>query len=234
MHLFAAFVLPPHVLDEVERAVSRADEPAMAASRAAQDHRAGPLGRLLGRGRETAGLATHHTDGKTPGGPQLNRVPASRMLLPITKFGNLPLSEANRLEAAFRRTAQDWAAPRLRLSGGAALEWPGDESVWVKLDGDPEDLEALHVVTNGVQRVSQGLQLFVDRRIFHPMLEVGRINRLTTPAYLERLVEDLDAHTGSAWWQTTLSLLVPAVAEGGRRAPHKLFAEIPLGPAVAH
>jgi hypothetical protein len=155
------------------------------------------------------------------------------MLLPITKFGHLPLVEAKRLEAALREAAQDWLSPRLRLSGGAALEWPGDECAWVKLEGDPPDLDALHAVSNGVQKVAKGLQLFVDRRIFHPMLEVGTINRLTTPAYLERLMDELDAHNGSAWWQTKMSLLIPAVSGTGH-APHKLFAEIPFGPAVPH
>ncbi len=222
MHLFAALVPPRHVLDEIETVVDQVEEIATASV----PHPEARVHRRAG----TTGRRPEH--GQAPSGPQLNRIRVDRMLVPITKFGNVPLTEANRLKSALGNAAQDWQAPRLRFSGGAALEWPGDECAWVKLGGDPQDLEALRAVASGVQRVSQGLQLFVDRRIWRPMLEVGTINRLTTPDYLERLMDALDAHTGSAWWQTELSLFIPSVS--GPSAPHKLFAEIPLGPAVPH
>jgi hypothetical protein len=84
-----------------------------------------------------------------------------------------------------------------------------------------------------VSLVSQGLQLFVDRRAFRPMIEIVSVNRLTTPEYLERLMAELDAFEGTPWWQTTLSLLIPA--EGAQsRVAHRSFQEIPLGPAVSH
>jgi hypothetical protein len=214
MHLFAALVPPQHVLDEIEAVVARAEEPVVAAAR----------GRRFGRRRETTA---------DPVGPQLNRVRAPRMLVPITKFGHVPGADATRLADALRDQARHWPAPRLHFSGGAALEWPGDQSVWVKLAGGRDDLEALNGVARGVSLVSQGLQLFVDRRQFRPMMEIGSINRLTTPEYLERLVAELDNLDGTPWWQTTLSLLIPA--EGAHtRVAHRPFQEIPLGPAVPH
>jgi len=216
MHLFAALVPPQHVLDEIEAVVARAEEPVVAAGSKG--------GRWFGRRRETA---------EEPAGPQLNRIRSPRMLVPITKFGHLPVTDATRLADSLRDQAQHWPSPRLHFSGGAALEWPGDQSVWVKVAGGLDDLEAFNAVAKGVSLVSQGLQLFVDRRAFRPMMEIGSVNRLTTPEYLERLVAELDAFEGTPWWQTSLSLLIPA--EGAQnRAAHKSFREIPLGPAVPH
>lgn len=214
MHLFAALVPPRHVLDEIEAVVARAEEPVVAAGSKG--------GRRFGRRREAA---------EDLPGPQLNRIRAPRMLVPIAKFGHLPVTDAAHLADALREQAQNWPAPRLHFSGGAALEWPGDQSAWVKLAGDLDDLDALNAVAQGVSLVSQGLQLFVDRRAFRPMMEIGSVNRLTTPEYLERLLAELDDLGGTPWWQATLSLLIPA--EGGPAA-HRSFQEIPLGPAVAH
>jgi hypothetical protein len=216
MHLFAALVPPQHVLDEIEAVIARAEEPVVAT--------ASKGGRWFGRRREAE---------EETAGPQLNRVRAPRMLVPIAKFGHLPVTDAAHLADALREQAKSWAAPRLRFSGGAALEWPGDQSTWVKLTGGPDDVAALNSVAQGVSLVSQGLQLFVDRRAFRPMMEIGSVNRLTTPEYLERLMAELDAFEGTPWWQTTLSLLIPA--EGAQsRVAHRSFQEIPLGPAVSH
>ena len=214
MHLFAALVPPRDVLAELEAVVARVEEPVVAAARS----------RRFGRRREAVAEAV---------GPQLNRVPTPRMLVPIAKFGHVPVSDATTLADMLREQARHWAAPRLRLSGAEALERPGDQSVWVRLAGDPDDLDALSAVAQGVALVSQGVQLFVDRRAFRPVMELGSINQFTTPEYLERLVAELDAFEGTAWWQSTLSLLVPS--EGSRDpAPHRVFQEIPLGPAVRH
>ncbi|HRI97195.1 MAG TPA: hypothetical protein PLZ93_16385, partial [Nocardioides sp.] len=165
-----------------------------------------------------------------PTGPMLDLVAAEAMQLPIAKFGNLALNDATRLADALDRDAHGWATPRLRLAGGLALEPEGDYSVWVKLAGD---VDTLATVRHGLTRVAQGLHFFVDRRVFRPEVQVGMINDRTTAPYLEELLAALDAFESAAWWQTTVSLLVPT-DQGPGRAPFKTFRDIPLGPAVEH
>ena len=119
-------------------------------------------------------------------------------------------------------------APELRFAGGAALEWPGDESVWAKLDGD---VEKLVTIGRGIPRAVQKLQLFVDRRQFRPWLSVGTITDRTTAPYLEDLVARLDAFSGRSWTQETVSLMKNIPQEPDH--PYEVVEELPLGEAEA-
>ena len=75
-----------------------------------------------------------------------------------------------------RAEAATWSRPSLTFAGGAALEFPGDESVWVKIDGD---VEALKTIGRGVPQAVQRVGYFVDRRQFRPWLSVGTITDAT-------------------------------------------------------
>jgi 2'-5' RNA ligase len=215
MHLFAALVPPREALERV-RTLAAAIAPVPEAE---PDTRS--LGRrLLGR--------RSRSEAAPPTQPMLDLLPTAQMHLLVAKFGNLPLSEATRLATALDEEAQGWATPRLHLSGGVALEPEGDDSVWVKLAGDLHELDE---VRKGVSRVAQGLQLFVDRRAFRPHVKIGTINRRTTTPYLEQLLAALEEFQSAAWWQTTVSLLVPAELGPGQ-PPYKDFRDIPRGPAA--
>jgi 2'-5' RNA ligase len=215
MMVYAALVPPPDVLDRVRQVVdgvapSRQPEPV-------------PVRRGLLRRRETP-------PPPPPPAPMLNAVPATAMHLVVAKFGNLVLNDAMRLANALDAEAWQWPTPRLRLTGGVALEPEGDDGVWVPLDGD---LHALNDLRQGVTRVAQGLQLFVDRRGFRPQVQVGTVNGYTTEAYLEELLAALRTFESNAWWQTTISLLQPA-DHGPGQATFRTFRDIALGPAVEH
>ena len=161
----------------------------------------------------------------------LDLVPPFRMHVPIVKFGNLALDVIGQLiQAMEAQAASSWQSPRLHLHGGLALEPEGDRSVWVKLGGD---LDELNAVVRDVYRVAQGLHLFVDRRMFRTDLQLGTINEHTTEAHIEALMAALEAFESAAWWQTTMSLLIP-IDLGPDKAPYRLHREIHLGPAVPH
>ena len=116
------------------------------------------------------------------------------MYLPLTGFGNVTLGDSVKLAKALRAEVATWAPPRrCAFTGGAALEFPGDESVWAKLDGD---VDGLKTIGRGVPQVVQRLGFFVDRRQFRPWLSVGTITDATTAPYLERLVAALDDFRG--------------------------------------
>jgi len=216
MHLFAALVPPRDALERVRTlAAAIAPVPEPSADAGAAKGR-----RLFGR---------RHQPETAPMQPMLDLLPTAQMHLLVAKFGNLPLSEATRLAETLDEEAPGWATPRLHLSGGVALEPEGDDAIWVRLAGD---LEQLEIVRQGVARVAQGLQLFVDRRAFRPLVKIGTINRRTTAPYLEELVAALDEFQSTSWWQTTVSLLVPADL-GPSHPPYKDFRDIPLGPAAA-
>jgi hypothetical protein len=210
--LLAAILPPPSVLEDVCRVVAAVRAPERAEE---------PRSRF---GRRRPPVAA-------PAGPPLEPVPAAAMYLTIARFGNLPLPEAERLADAMDEQAPGWETPRLRLSGGTALEPEGDRSVSVKVSGDTEALDS---VVRGVPQVAKGLQLFVDRRGFRPLVRVGTITAQTTVGYLEALLAALDAFEGNAWWQTTVTLLTPAADRGPDAPPFRVIRDFPLGPAVPH
>ena len=47
--------------------------------------------------------------------------------------------DAARLADTLKDAAAEWECPTVWLSGGGALEFPDDRSVWAKLDGDVEE-----------------------------------------------------------------------------------------------
>lgn len=225
MHLFAALVPPANVLEHVTQVVASVrPEREPVAEPGHPGRHASSSGKRFGRrrGQESAP--------PPPSGPQLDQVPPFRMHVPIAKFGNLALADAIRLSDAMEDQATGWGSPRLRLSGGLALEPEGDDSVWARLQGDLDDLGA---IVRGVSRVAQGLHLFVDRRVFRPELRLGTINDRTTEPYLGQLLATLEELDGPPWWQTNVVLLIPTDL-GPHQPPYKLHRDIPLGPAVPH
>ena len=232
MRLFAALVPPRDVIDRVAQLAAgvgteQEPEPEPVAEPALPGRHAAGSGKRFGRrrGRDNAPAApTEHP------GPPLDLVPPVRMHVPIVKFGNLSLTIVGRLVEALELQAAGWQSPRLHLHGGAALEPQGDTSVWVKLGGDIDELNA---VVRDVSRVAQGLHLFVDRRAFRTEMQLGTVNARTTEDHLEQLLAALEAYESTSWWQTTLSLLIP-IDLGPDKAPFKLHREIKLGPAVPH
>ena len=148
----------------------------------------------------------------------------------IVKFGNLSTSDATGLADALTLRAAEWSSPRLRLAGGFVLQQDGRTSVWTGLTGD---LDEVRDVIRGVAHVAQGLHMFVDRRIFRPDIQLATANQRTTTDYLDAVLAELDTFESNAWWQSTLTLLVPT-EDGPGPVPVKVFREIPLGPAVGH
>ncbi len=214
MRLFAAIVPPREVLDEVRRVVQSVNEPL---AQPAQGR--GLLRRLAPRsgtgGAHAAGRAVVATaPAFAPTTPELDAVEPEDMYLPITGFGNVTLGDSVKLASTLRNEVAGWRRTELVFAGGAALEFPGDESVWVKLDGD---VEGLKTIGRGVPQAVQRVGYFVDRRQFRPWLAVGQITDSTTAPYLERLVAALDEFRGTPWTAEAVCLMkwLPE-AEGAR------------------
>jgi 2'-5' RNA ligase len=187
MRLFAAIVPPRDVLQEVVEVVESVRSTLGAEPQAArwwQRIRGGKGGHAAGQGAEP------------PPNTELNRPALDRMHIPITGFGNVALADSIRLADSLRQSAATWSRPEVRFAGAAALEFPGDESVWATLDGD---VDGLRTIARGVPDVVKRLGFFVDRRVFRPWLSVGTITDETTAPYLERLVAALEQLQGRPW-----------------------------------
>ncbi len=106
------------------------------------------------------------------------------------------------------------------------LEWPGDDSIWVKLGGD---VDKLNTIGRGVPQVVQRLGFFVDRRQFRPWLAVATITETTSAPYLEALVASLEEFHGEPWVQESVSLMkgLPEGSEGP--LPFEELERMPLG-----
>ena len=219
MRLFAALV-PPAVELERARVLAAAVPPVPDPGAEAVPERS--AGRRWFR-RRSNGVAR-------PVGSMLNLLPTSAMHLPLVKFGNLSTADAVRVADEMERHAPEWAAPRLRLEGGRMLQPEGRTSVWLNLTGDVNEVRDL---VRGVAHVALGLQMFVDRRIFQPELQLGLVNDRTTTEYLDSLLAELETFESNAWWQTTFTLMV-AADDNPAWTPVKVYREIALGPAVAH
>jgi len=182
-------VMPPRSVVEALDAVVRSVRPPRA--EAEQGSGKGLL-RRLGR---------HRAEEEQADDPAaaLEHVPVERMLFPITGFGNLTANDANRVADAIREAAAGWDVPTVRFSGGTALDFPGDWSVWAKLAGD---VDGAMTVARGVTESVQRLGFFVDRRQFRPMMSVGTVTAETTGPYLEALVAALEQFEGEEWTPT--------------------------------
>jgi RNA 2',3'-cyclic 3'-phosphodiesterase len=162
----------------------------------------------------------------SPGTDQLAATPVELMRIPVTSFGNVAQREADQLLSKLRRGAADWPRPEVLFNGSAALEWPGDESVWAKVDGDADGLRE---IGRGVPVAVKALGFLVDRRAFRPWLSVGTITDHTTAPYLEQLVAALEDFKGMPWQVETLSVIRKVPQEAPGQVEEVVIDEVPLG-----
>lgn len=198
MRLFAAIVPPRAVLEEVLEVVQGVRPPAQPQ----EQQRRGLRARFGGGHGQATQQVTHD---------ELTVPDLAQMYVPLTGFGNVTLGDSVQLSKALRTEAQTWERPTVRLAGGTALEFRGDESVWAKITGD---VEALLTIGRGVPQVVQRLGFFVDRRQFRPWLSVGTITENTTAPYLQAVVDALEGFEGQAWTIDSISLMKRLPEEG--------------------
>jgi 2'-5' RNA ligase len=213
MLVHGAIIPPRSVLEAVAAAVRAVPEPV--------EPVAAPVPKgLFGRvGRHRSAEIAPDAEAE----PMLEHVPVGQMHLPITGFGNLTTNDVRRLVDALREAASGWETPIVRFSGGTALDFPGDWSVWAKLDGD---IDALMNVGRGVPQSVERLGYFVDRRQFRPMVSVATVTPATTGPFLEQVVAALDAFRGEEW-TPEIALTKDVFVDG--RAETTEFERIPIG-----
>jgi 2'-5' RNA ligase len=153
-----------------------------------------PAGSKGLRGR----FGRHRADVEPPPPPpaMLEHVPVADMQFPVTAFGNLTTHDTHRVTQTIKEVATDWHPATVRFAGGTALDFPGDWSVWAKLEGDLDEVLAM---ARSVPQSVEALGFFVDRRKFRPMMSVAKVTPATTGPFLEEVVAALDAFQGEEW-----------------------------------
>jgi 2'-5' RNA ligase len=161
---------------------------------------------LLGR------LGRHRADvpDDVARGVMLEHVPVDDMRLPVTVFGNLTTTDVHRVTEMVREAAAQWPPLTVRFAGGTALDFPGDWSVWARVEGD---VDALMAMARSVPASVEPLGFFVDRRMFRPMLSVATVTRDTTGPFLQEVVDALEAFRGEEW-PVELTLLKETFVDG--------------------
>lgn len=217
MHMRAALVPPAPIAEAVAALVAAVEVPRAAVAAAPSSS-----GRGLFRRRSVAADAAETPQPAAP--PQLDLLPDDQLQLPLCSFGNLTTEEVARLQKALADISSGLPAPTVRVAGGGALEFDGDQSVWAKIEGD---VDGLWKVFRGVNEGVERLGFFLDRRSFRPMLAVGTINDATTAPYLEDVVAALDAYRSEEWQVDGVSLMKLALM--GKPPRSTEFACVPLG-----
>lgn len=164
-------------------------------------------------------------DAAVPAGELVPTAEAAR-LTPIAHFGNLTRGDARGLIDDIAEQVAAYAPFELSLGGGAALEWPGDVSAWVRYQGDVDRLRSL---AREVTSAAQHRRIFVDRRMFRPLLAVGEITEETTESGLQRLLDRLDDYQGPSWVLDNVHMMrTRATADGNGVLVHEVFEALPL------
>jgi 2'-5' RNA ligase len=161
---------------------------------------------------------------------ELTPTPAATKLTAIAHFGNLTRGDARGLIDTMAAQVAAHAPLELSLGGGAALEWPGDVSAWVKYQGDVDELRAL---AREVTSAAQSRRIFVDRRMFRPLLALGEITEETTEPSLQRLLDRLDDYQGPTWTLDSLYMMrTRATSQGDGALVHEVYEALPLSAAA--
>ena len=84
----------------------------------------------------------------------------------------------------------------MSFSGSGSVEAPTGPQVWAQLVGDLTELKA---VAQTVQSTAKASGIMVDRRLFHPWLELQDIVGPLSGPEQERLLSALDRFVGQPW-----------------------------------
>ncbi|HEX5532502.1 MAG TPA: 2'-5' RNA ligase family protein [Actinomycetales bacterium] len=163
----------------------------------------------------------------SPEDPCLDWDSSTSINVGLAFFGNMVLSDVDRLVKRLAVEIARTAPLTLRFAGGTALETEGDDSVWVTVDGDTSELRALAMSIAAVARTDG---FAVDRRWYKPHARIARINDATTLTSLQRTLSLLEAYDGSSWSPTTVTLIeVKAVGDLSAPGGTAVFGSLPLG-----
>lgn len=155
---------------------------------------------------------------------ELDRIPMDHLQLPLAGFGNVTAGDARRVEEALMGVAARLPRPELFFAGAELVDTVYGRTVAAKVDGDVELLSTIaREMTHSVER----LGFYVDRRRFHPWVEVARATQSTTRADLDAAAAALWAFVGQPWEVDGVRIFTTLL--GGSGSEFRQVESIPLG-----
>ncbi len=166
-------------------------------------------------------------------GPQLTRDDVSWFQpadwrLKMATFGYLAFGDMTKVEDALIDEIARQPPMRLRMGRLVALPEEGDDSVWVELEGD---LDQLAILAQELPGWVHRLGYLLDRYSFRPRIRLARISSRTTVDYLETLLTQVDRYVGPEWIADALQI-VRRKPDGTPTALYRTHSSLPF--ATAH
>jgi 2'-5' RNA ligase len=157
---------------------------------------------------------------------QINWLLPALWLLPLAKFGNTAMREVIDLERLLTRELRSVLPMELRFTAVTPLPEDGDDSVWIGVEGDTEQLTQL---ATAIPRWVRPHGFLLDRRSFRTRIRIGRVTPYTTVIDLERLVERLGHYEGPGWTTDEIVLGRPRNNDEGVQIGFEIDGRIPFG-----
>ena len=113
----------------------------------------------------------------------------------------------------------------LRMQRIVPLPEDSDDSIWVELDGDLDELATL---AQEIPGWVHGLGYMLDRYSFRPRIRLARVSSRTTVRYLEQLIAELGEYSGVEWSADAVQI-VRRKPDGTPGALYRTHVSMPLG-----
>lgn len=146
----------------------------------------------------------------------------------LATFGYLAFGDMTKVEQTMSAQVAQLPAMRLRMERIVPLPEDSDDSIWVELDGDLDELATL---AQEIPGWVHGLGYMLDRYSFRPRIRLARVSSRTTVRYLEQLIAELGDYTGLEW-TTEAVQIVRRKPDGTPGALYRTHVSMPLGTAL--
>lgn len=215
MLIVAAFSPPNEVLAEL-RAAIQAGESTWAADTA----------------ESTAAPTRRRWFGRPAAAPAIDPAPIRTCItlwpsptIPVVRFGNLTTADARRVAEAIAAVAAEWTPATVQFERVLFGTKEEPRSVQAVLGGEVNELDT---VARAVTSRAADLNFYLDRRLFHPVLEVGQVADGITGEDLAALTATVADYRGTPWTVDHVSVLKQTFGDGAPTFVEE-FA-IPIGP----
>jgi 2'-5' RNA ligase len=147
----------------------------------------------------------------------------------LATFGYLAFGDMVKLEDTLADQVSKQGTVRLRMRRIVPLPEERDDSVWVGLDGDVEELELL---AQEIPGWVHGLGFLLDRYSFRPRIRLARVNAKTTVDMLEELIAGVGDYAGAEWTASSIQI-VRRKPDGTSGELYRTHTELPLASATS-
>lgn len=144
--------------------------------------------------------------------PGIHAVPRDELEIPVTSFGNMLPADVTELADLLRAAFGGAEAPVVRFSG---LRLEESATVALGLAGEVEPIADL---ARFIPEAARTMALFVDRRVFRPMLTFATADPTTSPTLLAGALQPLAEWEGTPWAVPGVSLIRTRWLRGANRS----------------